>query len=134
MSVTAVDTNVILDIWLNDPDFAAASRDALQTALSEGDVIVAPVVVAELAASIDASEQIVATLERMSIGISPTSQEELILAGRLWRERRGSRRERIIADFLIAANAAIAADRLLTRDKDFARLRVPGLVVETPQN
>ena len=131
--MTAVDTNVLLDIWLNDPEFASTSKNALQIALSEGDVIVAPVVVAELAAAIDAPEHIVSVLEQMSVAVSQSSWEELVLAGRLWSDRRGSRRERIIADFLIAANAAIAADRLLTRDKDFARLGVAGLVVATPQ-
>jgi predicted nucleic acid-binding protein len=133
VSVTAVDTNVLLDIWLNDPEFASTSKNALQIALSEGDVIVAPVVVAELAAAIDAPEHIVNVLEQMSVAVSQSSWEELVLAGRLWSDRRGSRRERIIADFLIAANAAIAADRLLTRDKDFARLGIAGLAVATPQ-
>lgn len=133
MSVTAVDTNVLLDIWLKDPKFAASSKDALQVALIEGDVIVAPVVVAELAAAIDAPGQIASALAQMSVAVSQSSWEELVLAGRLWSERRGSRRERIIADYLIAANAATAADRLLTRDKDFVRLGVAGLVVATPQ-
>lgn len=133
VSVTAVDTNVLLDIWLKDPKFAAVSKDALQVALIEGDVIVAPVVVAELAAAIDAPEQIASALAQMSVAVSKSSWEELVLAGRLWSERRGSRRERIIADYLIAANAATAADRLLTRDKDFVRLGVAGLVVATPQ-
>ena len=88
VSVIAVDTNVLLDIWRNAPEFAAASRDALQIALSRGEVIVAAIVVAELAAAFSAPEHFVTTPKQMSVGISPSSREELVLAGRLLRERR----------------------------------------------
>jgi predicted nucleic acid-binding protein len=130
--VIAVDTNIFLDIWLNDPSFATSSQQALEIALLAGEVTVAPVVVAELAAAVEHSERITNVLERMSVRLSEPSLPELVLAGQLWKDRRAGRRERIIADYLIAANAVVTADRLLTRDKDFNRIGVPGLVAITP--
>lgn len=68
----------------------------------------------------------------MSVRLSRPSWPELLLAGQLWKDRRMKRPELIITDYLIAANAVVNADRLLTRDQDFNRIGVTGLVAVTP--
>jgi predicted nucleic acid-binding protein len=45
---------------------------------------------------------------------------------------RGGKRERVVADFLIAAHAAVRANRLLTRDWGFCRTYFKALRVMDP--
>ena len=49
--VTAVDTNVFLDVFLNDPQYRSASFAALTKAFASGDVIVGEVVWSETGAA-----------------------------------------------------------------------------------
>ncbi len=55
-------------------------------------------------------------------------------AGVHWREhrRRGGGRDRVVADFLIGAHAAISADRLLTRDRGFYKDDFSSLAIVDP--
>jgi predicted nucleic acid-binding protein len=60
--------------------------------------------------------------------------EMALSAGSAWRgyRRRARRRDRVIADFLIGAHAALAADRLLTRDRGFYATYFGGLEIVDP--
>jgi len=49
MTVTAVDTNILIDIFSQDATYWKSSYEALERASEAGAVIVAPVVVAEVA-------------------------------------------------------------------------------------
>ena len=132
--ITAVDTSVLLDVLWEDPRFARDSEQALATASREGRLVVCEVVVAELAGQFGNVERLQDALRRAGIAYSAMGELAAATAGLSSREyrRRGSPRERIVADFLIGAHALHHADRLLTRDRGFYRGYLPDLRLFDP--
>ena len=132
--ITAVDTSVLLDVFLADPKHGPASAEAIRSCLSQGSLVVCEVVWAETAAVFDREEDFVERMSRLAIRLMPSTMSALWLAGQRWRAFRagGGRRDRVVADFMIAANASKQCDRLLTRDRDFALACFDGLVLIDP--
>ena len=122
--ITAVDTNVLVDILEPDPRYGALSGDALTRCQSEGTVVACDVVWAEVATVYgEKHAELLAALETLGIEYSEVAQEAALKAARHWnayRSRRGSR-QRIAADFIVGAHALVQCDRLLTRDRGFYR-------------
>jgi predicted nucleic acid-binding protein len=119
--ITAVDTNVLLDIFGADPEFGPGSAAAVKESLARGSVVACAIVWAETAASFPASVDAEAALGRLRIDFSSLDAATALKAGEGWRAYRaaGGKRERVIADFVIGAHALARADQLLTRDRGF---------------
>ena len=136
--ITAVDTNVLLDILLPDPTFGPASREQLRIASRQGALIICEVVYAELAGFFPKREALEVFLQQAGIQLRPSESQTLWHAGSLWRRccldrpRRSILARRILADFLIGAHAMLQAERLLTRDKDFYRNVFAGVQLISP--
>jgi len=134
--ITAVDTNILIDILEPDPTYGSASKEALKRCLLEGVVVACEVVWAEVSVVYaEAQDVLVEVLKQMGIQFSAMSLEASLMAARCWFEylKRGGGRKRIAADFLIGGHALVQCDRLLTRDKGFYREHFKGLTVITPQ-
>ena len=132
--ITAIDTNILLDILLPNDKFYDASESALQRAASEGSLAISDIVYAELCIHFDARRDCDAFLENTEIRVQALTKDAHFLAGRAWRQYRsnGGKRTRILADLLIGAHAQLQAARLLSRDRGFYRELFPTLEVWDP--
>jgi predicted nucleic acid-binding protein len=132
--ITAVDTNVLLDVFTGDPTFGGRSRATLRVVLGEGGLIACEVVWAEVAAAFGNAGEAASAMDRLGVRFAPLAAEAAAESGLAWRSyrRNGGRRTRVVADFLIGAHAAASADRLLTRDGGFYRKYFDGLAVMDP--
>jgi hypothetical protein len=137
---TAIDTNVIVALWDEDPGATFAARAALEAAFKRGDLTVAAPVFAELIAAPGRTENFVsAFFADTGIAIDWELDEAIWRsAGRVFRDYAERRRKhryfgarRILADFLIGAHAAAHGYRLLTLDERLYRTAFPALIVES---
>ncbi|HVN63772.1 MAG TPA: type II toxin-antitoxin system VapC family toxin [Candidatus Binataceae bacterium] len=134
--ITAVDTNVLLDVFGADPKFGASSASALRRCLAEGTLVACEAVWAETATAFSSIEKFRHTMAGIPVAFAPMAEAASEKAAQAWHRYRlhGGSRTRIASDFLIGAHAQIAADRLLTRDRGFYRRYFSGLAVIDPSH
>lgn len=118
-----VDTNVLLDVIGADGEFGERSRDALAEAAETGALVINTVVFAEVGSVVDTLEELDDLLPESLFRRDTIPWEAAFLAGRAFHAHRrsGGERNRMLADFLIGAHAAVGGFGLISRDKGQAR-------------
>jgi predicted nucleic acid-binding protein len=131
---TLVDSNVLLDLFTQDPMWSQWSRARLAEALDQGPVLVNQVVYGEVAYRFSTIEALdtVLTPDRFVRGNLPWAAA--FLAATCYRDyrRRGGQRVSILPDFFIGAHAAVLGLRLLTRDAARYRTYFPTVDLVAP--
>jgi predicted nucleic acid-binding protein len=132
--ITAVDTNILLDLLLPNEQFVERSLRAIEEAAVAGSLVICDIVYAELCVHFHRQQECDAFLEDAGIRTEPLSRPAAFLSSRVWRTYRsqGGKRDRILADFLIGAHAQSQASRLLSRDRGFYRKMFPSLELLSP--
>jgi predicted nucleic acid-binding protein len=121
--ISALDSSVILDVLTADARFGEASESTLRRAMREGKLVIGECVLAEIAPAFADEDMLKEFLADWQIEFVPSSSRSAILAGFNFTRylRRGGRKGRVLADFLIGAHALVHADRLLARDRGYLR-------------
>ena len=127
--ITAVDTSVLLDVFLADHEHGEQSKRRLRNAYDAGAIIVCDIVYAELAGLFRDRITLDGALQAINAAASPINTAIAYEAGQRWKHYRdaGGPRTRIISDFLIGAHAITLADSFLTRDRGFFETYFPEL-------
>lgn len=132
--ITAIDTNVLLDVLIPNRDFYESSAGALDQSASAGSLVICDMAYAELCIHFERQRECDEFLESSGIRVHALTRQAHFMASRAWRiyRQQGGTRTRILADFLIGAHAQQQATRLLTRDRGFYGRLFPSLRVLDP--
>lgn len=130
-----VDSNVLLDVITDDPVWGAWSAQALAEQIERSELVINPIVYAEIAFDFDTIEEVDAMLPPADYDYAEIPREAAFLAARCHARYRaaGGARPMILPDFLIGAHATVERMALLTRDARRYRSYFPGLALIAPQ-
>ena len=129
-----VDTNVLVDVLQDDPQWAEWSVGQLRAQARVHGLAINPVIYAEISLSFSTLEALDAVVAKMALEVHETPKAALFLAGKAFAQyrRRGGAETRVLPDFFIGAHAAVNRWPLLTRDASRFRTCFPGLTVVAP--
>lgn len=113
-----VDTNVLVDMLENDPDWAEWSIGQMRAQSQVRKLVINPVIYAELSLTFSTAESLDDTLAALQIPMVEIPKPALFLAGKAFVKyrRQGGTKINVPADFFIGAHAAVARWPVLTRD------------------
>jgi predicted nucleic acid-binding protein len=132
--VTLVDSNVLLDLVTDDPNWSEWSLAHLEQVALAGPVFINDIVYAETSIRYERMEDLDAMLIQTMIEVVPTPRSALFLAGKAFRRYRiaGGTRTGVLPNFFIGAHAAVEGWPLLTRDAGRYRSYFPRLTLIAP--
>jgi predicted nucleic acid-binding protein len=129
-----VDTNVLVDVLENDPDWSTWSLQQLRAQSRVHRLIINPVIYAELSLAFTSFEALDQAVEGLQLALEETPRSALFLAGKAFvrYRREGGAKTNVLADFFIGAHAAVSGYPLLTRDPRRYRTSFPGVTLIAP--
>ncbi len=129
-----VDTNVLVDVLQNDPQWAEWSIAQMRAQAKLHDLAINPVIYAEMSLSFSTLEALDDVVLTMALEVREIPRPALFLAAKAYAQyrRRGGNKGQVLPDFFIGAHAAVEGWPLLTRDASRFRTYFPTLEVMTP--
>ncbi|HEX5596275.1 MAG TPA: type II toxin-antitoxin system VapC family toxin [Micromonosporaceae bacterium] len=133
---TLVDSNVLLDIFTEDPRWYEWSRQALAAARDAGILVINPIIYAEVSVRFSGIEELDEALPAADFLREELPYAAGFVAGKAYLKyrARGGVKRSPIADFYIGAHAAVCRYQLLTRDAARYRTYFSKLALITPDN
>ncbi len=129
-----VDTNVLVDLLEDDPEWADWSVAQLRAQSQLHRLCINPVIYAELSLTFSTFEALDEVLESLRIPVIELPRPALFLAGKAFVQyrRRGGTKGNVLPDFFIGAHAAVARWPVLTRDASRYASYFPTVALVTP--
>lgn len=135
MQATLVDSDVLIDVLSDDPEWVGWSGGAIRRAGAVGPLVINEVIYAEVSVRYAHVEALEVELPADYFQREHTPWPAAFLAGKAYVDckRRGGRRRSPLPDFFIGAHAAVAGLRLLTRDPGRYRTYFPTVELIAPE-
>ncbi|WP_028348347.1 type II toxin-antitoxin system VapC family toxin [Bradyrhizobium murdochi] len=132
--MTLVDSNVLLDVFIQTPGWWEWSLARLEDAARQGPLLINDVIFAETSIRFPVIEDFEAALSQAGITVAPIPRMALFLAGKASVQYRnaGGARSSVLPDFFIGAHAAVEQLPLLTRDTRRYRTYFPTVTLIAP--
>jgi hypothetical protein len=129
-----VDTNVLVDVLQNDPQWAEWSISQLRAQAKLHALVINPVIYAEVSLSFSTLEALEEVVHTLALALREIPRPALFLAAKAYAQyrRRGGSKRQVLPDFFIGAHAAVERWPLLTRDASRFRTYFPTLEVLAP--
>ncbi len=135
MSGILVDSNVILDVFEDDPVWFEWSASTLERYGHADTLYINPVVHSEVSIGFSRIEDLEAALTQAGFQYMPIPKEALFLAGKVFlrHRRRAGAKTSPLPDFYIGAHAAVDHLQLMTRDVARFRTNYPTVKLISPR-
>jgi predicted nucleic acid-binding protein len=129
-----VDTNVLVDLLQDDPQWANWSIAQLRAHASIHQLAINPIIYAEISLSFSTLEGVDSAVSTLALELREIPRPALFLAAKAFMQyrRRGGSKLQVLPDFFIGAHAAVEGWPLLTRDASRFRTYFPTLEVIAP--
>ena len=137
-SPTLVDSNVLIDVLADDPQWAEWSLEQLDRLGQEAPLVINPLILAELSPRFERAAELEHALAGLPLKREPLPWDAAFLAGQAFKLYRGAKGQRVgrsrspLPDFYIGAHALVRGMRLLTRDAKRYRSYFPKLPIASP--
>ena len=129
-----VDTNVLVDVLQNDPQWADWSIAQMRAHASLHALVINPIIYAEVSLSFSTIEALDDVVGTLALELREIPRPALFLAAKAFAQyrRRGGSKLQVLPDFFIGAHAAVEGWPLLTRDARRFKTYFPTLEVLAP--
>jgi hypothetical protein len=129
-----VDTNVLVDVLEDDPEWADWSIGQLRAQSKIHRLAINPIIYSELSLTFSTVEALNRSVDDLGLALIEIPRPALFLAGKAFvrYRRQGGKKQSVLADFFIGAHAAVAGYPVLTRDTQRYATYFPGVGLVSP--
>ena len=129
-----VDTNVLVDVLEDDPQWADWSIAQLRAQSKIHRLAINPIIYSELSLTFSTVEALDEAIEQLGLVLRELPRPALFLAGKAFvrYRRQGGTKGNVLGDLFIGAHAAVSGYSLLTRDTQRYTAYFPGLTLIAP--
>jgi hypothetical protein len=130
-----IDSNVILDIFLNDPVWADWSETTLEKFASHANLYINSIIYSEISIGFNLIEELESAVAKAGLQMLEIPKEALFLAGKVYMQykKRTGVKQTPLPDFYIGAQAAVLQLDLITRDVSRYRSYFPSVKLICPR-
>jgi predicted nucleic acid-binding protein len=134
MKDVLVDSSVVLDIFLDDPEWGDWSEGMLSKLGETRSLCINPIIYTEISIGFEKIEELEKALEACGLKMTAIPREALFLAGRAYVKYRKGKGKKVapLPDFFVGAHAAVEGLELVTRDVRRIRTYFPSVKIISP--